>query len=59
MNLAMVLPWIKVTFKCYDSIRMPHMEKLLGACMEGFTYVMLAHDWKKGTLGEGPYVKRV
>ena len=25
--------------------------------MAGLTYVMLAHDWKKETLGEGPYVR--
>ena len=52
MNLAMVLPWIQVTFECYDNIRMPYMEKRFDAGMEGLTYVMLAYDWKKGTFLE-------
>ena len=29
-------------------------KKLSGACMSGLTYVMLAHGWEKGTLGERP-----
>ena len=57
MNLLMVLPWIQVSFECYDSIRILYMEKNICACMAGLTYVMLAHDLEKGTLGEGPYVK--
>ena len=60
MNLAMVLQWMQVTFECYESIQMLYIEKkFFGACMAGLTYVMLVHDWKKGTLGEGPYVTRV
>ena len=33
-------------------------KNLFGACMAGLTYVMLAHNWEKGTLGEGPYTRR-
>ena len=25
MNLVMRLPWIRVSFECYDRIRMPYM----------------------------------
>ena len=30
-------------------------KKPFGVCMAGLTYVMLALDLQKGTLGEGPY----
>ena len=53
MNLAIVLPWIQVTFECYGSIQCRIWKKLFAMYMAGLTYVMLAHDWKKGTLGEG------
>ena len=48
----MVLPWIQVSFECYDSIRIWHMEKLFRACMTGLMYVMLEQDWEKGSLRE-------
>ena len=34
-------------------------KELFDACMAGLTYVMLVLDWKEGTLGKGPYVRRV
>ena len=58
MNLLMIFPWIQVSVECYDSIRILYMEKTFGACMAGLTYVMLAHNWEKGILGEGPYTRR-
>ena len=30
----MVLPWIQVSFKCYDGIQIPHMEKKVRVCQE-------------------------
>ena len=54
----MVLPWIQVTFKCYDNIQYHIWKFFFSVCMAGLMY-MLAHDWKKRTLGEVPYVRRV
>ena len=58
-NLVMVLRQIELSFKCHDGIRIPYAEKDFGACKTGLTYMTLAHKWKKRTLGEGPYVRRV
>ena len=52
----MVLPWMQVTFKCYN-IQYHIWKFFFSVCMAGLMY-MLAHDWKKRTLGEGPYVRR-
>ena len=52
MNLVMVLPWIQVSFKCYDSIRIRYMEKNFRACMTGLMYMMLEQDREKGSLRE-------
>ena len=34
-------------------------KKLVGTRMAGLTCVMLVRNWKKGTLGEEPYLRRV
>ena len=42
----MELPWMQASFKFYDSIRIPYMEKTCWCVMAGLTCLMLVRDWK-------------
>ena len=50
----MVFQRIQVSFKCYDSIQIPYMEKMFGACIAELMYVMLARLEKKKPWGMNP-----
>ena len=59
MNLVMALPWIQVSLNVMTPLEYHIWKKYFSACMAGLTYVMFLHDQKKGTIGEGPYVRRL
>ena len=52
MNLVVELPWIQISFECYDSIRIPYMERTCW-CVYGGIDVLDVGTWleKKNLLG--------